>query len=310
MKRRGFTLIELLVVIAIIAILIGLLLPAVQKVRESAARSQCANNLHQVAVALHTYHDTNGSFPPGQYNAFHTEVHPWDRGCWVQPTLPYMEQGNLFNIYKNDQPKNGGWALLCPDKDTLIKTLICPSDINSPKTLTRDTNSIPSAGGAIQQQGLHTNIVVCSGSTTYGSGNGAGLNGMFYVQSKIRLTDVKDGTSNTLMLSEILVSPDVSANDLRGRYCNSWEGNSWFCTAQPPNTTVADTQQYQGQSIIMAPIANSPSGPWALYARSWHTNCVNAALADASVRSISNSVDASVYQALGSIAGQEVPGPY
>src|SRR6185437_2491428 len=218
-KTSGFTLIELLVVIAIIAILIGLLLPAVQKVRAAAASSKCQNNLKQLALGLHNHHDSYGNFPPGQYNDFYANDAPWIRGCWIQPTLPYIEQESLYKIYVADLPSNGNWALLCPNKDTLIPQLICPSDPNSPKTRTVDTNTVN--GVANTMQGLHTNYVVCSGSTVYGA-QGHTLNGIFYTKSATRITDVTDGTSNTFLLSEILVVPDTNTNDLRGRYCNSW----------------------------------------------------------------------------------------
>jgi prepilin-type N-terminal cleavage/methylation domain-containing protein/prepilin-type processing-associated H-X9-DG protein len=307
MRHKGFTLIELLVVIAIIAVLIGLLLPAVQKVREAAMRSQCQNNLKQVALALQNYHGAYGMFPVGQWNRFYTNDMPWCRGCWVHFVLPYMEQDNLFKLFQASSSANG-WALLSTKKDTLVKNLVCPSDPNSPKTQTRDGNT--TTAGVWEVQGLHTNYVVCAGSTPYTS-NGLNMNGMFYVQSTTRIEQVKDGTSNTLMLSEICVSPDKTANDLRGRYSNSWEGNNWFTTYNPPNTSVPDCQSYQGQSIPTAPITNSGagSGSLAVYARSYHNGLVNAALADGSVRSITNSVDATVYRALGTMAGGEPVSP-
>jgi prepilin-type N-terminal cleavage/methylation domain-containing protein len=310
--RLAFTLIELLVVIAIIAILIALLVPAVQKVRSSAATLQCKNNLKQVALALHNYHDANKVFPVGQANDFYSNTpNKWIRGCWAHFILPYLDQGSLYQAFEASV-NNNGWALLADKKDTIVAAYVCPADPNSPKTHTIDTN-VCYPSGATLMQGLHINYVVCSGSTVYGTGKN--LNGMFFVQSRTHMTDVTDGTSNTLMLSEICISPDVTANDLRGRYSNSWEGNNWFSTVNPPNTSVADVQQYQGQSTLQAPMTNagSAAGPASqafLAARSYHSGLVNAALGDGSVRSISNSVNAAVYKALGTRASDDVVGDY
>jgi prepilin-type processing-associated H-X9-DG protein len=294
-------------------------------VRAAAIKSQCQNNLKQLGLAMHGYHNSYESFPPGQWNPFYSEASPWDRGCWVQPILPYIEQGPLYQTWVQDggastvnSYPNTGWALTMPNKDTVIKTLICPADENSPKTKTRDSNVIPGAGGAVQLQGMHVNYVVCAGSTPYGNGQiyaGSPLNGIFFVQSKTKMSGITDGTSQTLMMSEICVSPDLTANDLRGRYCNSWEGNNWFSTFAPPNTSLPDRQNYQGQSIPRAPVSNAGTGNstsaiTALYARSYHDGGVNGLLADGSARFIPNTVDPNVYRAYGSRNGDEVVGSF
>jgi prepilin-type N-terminal cleavage/methylation domain-containing protein/prepilin-type processing-associated H-X9-DG protein len=299
--RPGFTLIELLVVIAIIAILIGLLLPAVQKVREAAARMKCGNNLKQIGLALHNHNDTHGVLPPGQYNNFYSNDAPWIRGCWVQPTLPFMEQDNLYRAYDTARQTNGNWALIVPNKDTIVPSLVCPSDPNSPKTQTIDRNTV---NGVSVVQGLHTNYVTCSGSTMYTS-TGLGQNGVFFVKSRLSVATIADGTSNTVFASEILVVPDTTANDLRGRYCNSWYGNNNFTTAQPPNTTVADAVGYQGVSTPRAPSTLNSGAP-GLFARSGHSNGVNALMGDGSVRFVTNSIDATMWRAMGTREGGEV----
>src|SRR5262249_31696993 len=250
-----FTLIELLVVIAIIAVLIGLLLPAVQKVREAANRMKCSSQLRQVGLALLSYHDSNGAFPPGQFNPIAANAPlalnastGWNRACWWHKILPQLEQENLYRAieaYANQQPPppyihfatNGIQGTLNDvGRGTVVPLVVCPSDPAGPKVRTVPGN----------EQGFHGNYVLCAGSTFFnpGGSNGTNLDGMFYPLSKTRIAEVQDGISNTLMGSEIIVVPDTNVHDLRGRYFNSWQGNVLFSTLYPPNTTVGDRSSY------------------------------------------------------------------
>jgi prepilin-type N-terminal cleavage/methylation domain-containing protein/prepilin-type processing-associated H-X9-DG protein len=192
--RRGFTLIELLVVIAIIAILIGLLLPAVQKIREAAARLQCQNNLKQMGLAFHNYHDSNGRFPPeGGAN---------NTGAWGWPValLPYIEQDNLYRAI--GAPDITAVANLMPGRllpstptgalgallQTRIPTFLCPSDpVSSP------TNDNFGNYGA-------SNYVISEGVLSWawaGSGTSWAVN-----QGPVTITNIPDGTSNTILVGE------------------------------------------------------------------------------------------------------------
>jgi prepilin-type processing-associated H-X9-DG protein len=148
--------------------------------------------------------------------------------------------------------------------------------------------------------------VTCSGSTLYTT-NGLTQNGVFYVKSTHKVQAIPDGTSNTVFASEILVVPDsTSANDLRGRYCNSWYGNNNFTTFNPPNTTSPDLVGYQGVSTVAAPSTTvATSSPAGLFARSRHANGVNALMGDGSVRFVSNSINVLVWQAMGTRDGGE-----
>jgi prepilin-type N-terminal cleavage/methylation domain-containing protein/prepilin-type processing-associated H-X9-DG protein len=205
--RSGFTLIELLVVIAIIAILIGLLLPAVQKVRESAARMSCTNNLKQIGLALQNYHDSNQGFPAGFYAGYNYSGAPYGGGSgfpplppgktyltftgWELQLLPYLEQQALYN-------NSNTWLLANPtntDNNSyqacgyVLKSYVCPSNVRPTTTNDGATYALESYMG-------------CTGTSSGSNWGTPTADGILYVNSSVQIVQISDGTSNTIAVGE------------------------------------------------------------------------------------------------------------
>lgn len=210
--RSAFTLIELLVVIAIIAILIALLLPAVQQAREAARRSTCKNNLKQLGLAIHNYHEAHTVYPPSSINRGAGSPN----GCsgWGAPAisgitllLPYMDQANVYNLYDFDIGQTDPTVNVTA-MNTDISVLVCPTDSNSIVQITGACYKYASPWQAAQHNG-GTNYVFCTGTGTgwtyLGSaGNAPDLGGIFLENGKKKIRDVTDGTSNTIAMGEVL----------------------------------------------------------------------------------------------------------
>jgi prepilin-type N-terminal cleavage/methylation domain-containing protein/prepilin-type processing-associated H-X9-DG protein len=299
-SNRGFTLIELLVVIAIIAVLIALLLPAVQQAREAARRTQCKNNMKQLGLAMHNYHDQCNVFPYGVQNigTFH------QRDTWMQQLLPMIEQAPMYTAYQSDMSQYV-MDVTPTIRDKSLGALQCPSDPSSP-------GKGGSGGYRSGADGFQGNYVMCIGKTqTYGVDNG----GLFYWRSATGLRSVIDGSSNTILGSEVMLRGAANTGGWGegGGYWGGGEGGGFgFTTQYPPNSTVTD-QVYSCKSTTWP---NAPCQSMITYstqrimARSYHTGGVHVTMADGSVRFVSNNIDMTVFQNLGSRAGSEVIGEF
>jgi prepilin-type N-terminal cleavage/methylation domain-containing protein len=308
--RHGFTLIELLVVIAIIAVLIGLLLPAVQKVREAANRSTCLNNLKQMGLALHNYHDSHGTFPPGFVTATSgAGVSPSDfRPGWsfFALLLPHLEQDNLYRSIQLTLPITD--PANAAARRSAVKTYVCPSD--TPPRLINITDS----GNPPQESNRPvplTEAAVCSYVGCLGDKGyeDQPFTGVFHRNSRVRMGDVTDGTSNTVAIGERTsqFSP------------NSWVGvvagqeTVYSPTAPEYNPALPSFRFRPAVSAVLVHVritsrqpnhpANSPGSFF-----SSHPSGAQFLNLDGSCRQLSQSISVEVYRALCTRNGGEVIG--
>lgn len=331
--KRGFTLIELLVVIAIIAILIALLLPAVQQAREAARRAQCKNNLKQIGLAIHNYHEVGGAFPAGVINAAWT-VPPSNQLAWSTLILPHLDQGPLYKKFVTEFPlvTNTVVAPNAPLAAEILTAYRCPSDtgpdqiagINVP--LYGTSNYVGNYG-----VGSPSDALACNSANT---ANPDYCQGIFGQNTKVRFRDIKDGASNVFFVGErkmgrtcgmfsatsgVSANPSITLAPHAGNFCTVWAGIdsdlefAMIVGSVSPGVPVKAT--YPGQTPDLMPgitikINSKTDGPnsssGAVLAQddttfgfnSYHTGGAHFLLGDGTVKFITENIDEVTYQSV------------
>ena len=316
-RKRGFTLIELLVVIAIIAILIALLLPAVQQAREAARRSTCKNNMKQLGLALHNYHDAYFTFPIGAQN-------PMSKPNWRVGILPFLDQAPLYNQLNI----NGGFQAGCGStstygytfsgNDVLVGLFLpvfgCPSSA-------QDHNG---TSGCNYNRGMQHDYVGlagvtpdpgspgsnCSGTITYGIYCD---NGMLRPNETTKMRDVTDGTSNTIIVAE--QSGRVAGADRRANYHGGWAGINQAGKASSFTSTAFGAGTTTLQFSINYDASSSTLGTGSYYhantaLNSFHEGGIHVLMTDSAVRFVSENIDFGLLSKLVARADGEVVGEF
>jgi len=306
-RKRAFTLIELLVVIAIIAILIALLLPAVQQAREAARRTQCKNNLKQIGIALHNYHDAFGAFPFGWGGTRPASGSPGYSA--ISQLLPYFDQGNLYNTINFSLPLNDAANNTARLQE--IPMLRCPSDFNNPQ---------PQAGGAINYMGNKGSSILWQAPPQ---------NGVFVYLDSIKIRDITDGTTNTAAFSERLltdgnngiVSPDSDVF-LAMTNPNTPDEAIQMCYAVDINNPANQFPLFMGapwingqHTYLHVDVPNHRSCGFfptkaTMPPSSHHEGGVHLLLCDGSVRFVSENIDLALWRGIGTRSGGEVLGEF
>ncbi|HEY7157704.1 MAG TPA: DUF1559 domain-containing protein [Gemmataceae bacterium] len=286
-RKQAFTLIELLVVIAIIAILIGLLLPAVQKVREAAARTQCSNNLKQIGLAMHNYHDVFARLPYADTR----KGSNYNYASWAVEMLPFIEQQNLYNQFPQPLGSVSFQTMSAALLNTPVKTYICPSRRGGSANTAPANNGI--VGGTIADYG------VCLGDDSY-------QNGAFPLAAgvSVNFNQISDGLSNTFMVGEKQVPQGNFGSPAYGDLCIfasdhltvGRQAGARFPLAQSPRQTTG--------------VGGSPSNNGTWIFGSCHTSVVNFVFCDGSVHGLSTSVNSKTLGYLANIQDGQTPSNY
>lgn len=283
--RRGFTLIELLVVIAIIALLIALLLPAVQQAREAARRTQCRNNLKQIGLALHNYHDSLGVFPPGDALSSYDPIDQsgW---AWAVMILPYLDQSPLYLQLSPNTPDRLSVALASPSKLALLRTSLstyqCPTD----------TGTTVNQGRLLDPMGSNVAVGISNYVGSHGVSRFSPGDGIFDHNSRRNLRDVTDGTSQTFLVGERssadtagtgkgLASVWAGITD-RGSVCNSTDDGPFVILGN------ATYQMQSGRPLEPGLITSCPMVTYS----SLHDGGAHFLMCDGAVRFISENIEA------------------